>query len=528
VVDDSHPHTSNGHNRERTRDFVVHHDPVLEMIVVAALFSGDEAAVAKVLSTVRADSFQEPKLRAAFEGARRLAELGRAIAVDSLPTVARLDRDGVEFLRGLVRDRPTAPPDIHALLDQLLYDGVRMRVSTHEVNDLLEAMRDPMRDRGETLALARKIVEALDSVAAGGGVFERAITGYEASRAVLAEPTVFLWDEVIASDSVVELAGKSATGKSTLAFMLAVAGANPTSEPVSLFGRKVNPIARGKRVLTVNEENGRKSAVKAIDKAIEIFGLPPEETWERIWLFARAGIKGRGRSWDELVAAARRGEIGMSVFDTRARIFRCFGPSKDEETQAAVAEAVQDFVSASGGAALVVSHATKAGEGNDIEDIAGSAQRGAAADVILMVSADRKQGRVLSSTLTFAKLRDGDEVPSPVTYSTARGEGGKWVLAHGEAAPKDDGVAPTERVHELLVAKGEKTKTEIATELHMSDKSVQLAIDVLKGGERLHIRKGVTPNGRKTWFFGAVEAGAIDDYFKAHPRPKKGSRRGEK
>jgi len=104
-----------------------------------------------------------------------------------------------------------------------------------------------------------------------------AILGYDASRAVLAEPVSWLWDGIIATHHHVEAAGKSGSGKSTWAIGLAVAAANPTDAPVSFLGRVVAPIPHDRWVCIVNEENGRQSAVAHIDRWIEILGLPPRE-----------------------------------------------------------------------------------------------------------------------------------------------------------------------------------------------------------------------------------------------------------
>jgi hypothetical protein len=56
----------------------------------------------------------------------------------------------------------------------------------------------------------------------------------------------------------------------------------------------------------------------------------------------------------------------------------------------------------------------------DIEDVSGSAQRGGGADMTIMLTTEREDGRVLASKVVFVKLRDGvDEHPKPVTFSTA-------------------------------------------------------------------------------------------------------------
>lgn len=347
------------------------------------------------------------------------------------------------------------------------------------------------------------------------------VTGYAASRAVLesASAVPWVWSGIIASGHAVEVCGPSASGKSTFTTLLAVATANP-GEPVQLLGREVTPIAPGKAVLLVNEENGRASAVRQIDRAIEVLGLPPEQTWERVMLVSRAGVRARpltgdevqaparGDKWAAIVRAARDGAFGLVVLDTRAKIFVGLGASRDEEAGADASAMVTRLAEVAGCPVIVVSH-TRKGGGEDLDDVSGSVQRAAGADVVLIVRAKKSRGGgVESSRIAVAKLRDDDggEWPEPMAFTLAR-EDEHWTLS--SAAEDDDGDedgdgAAHERVHALLTRRGEMTGRQIRDELRMSNKALTEALRVL-GAERRLTSSTRSVGGRPRQMYAATE-----------------------
>lgn len=325
-----------------------------------------------------------------------------------------------------------------------------------------------------------------------------AISGYEASRAVLAEPVPWIWGHIVASTHAVEVCGGTGSGKTTLAALLVAARAN-TGAPVRVLGHEVEPAPAGKKILAVLEENAKQSSVAQIDRACEVLGLDPRATWSRIVLLARAGVRARWLSsddaeavaalrnprdaWTAILATAQAGVWGLIVLDTRAKILGGFGASKDEESQAEAARIVTSLVEAAGCAVLVLSHERKGGAagGDDLDAVSGSVQRAGGADVVLVVRAERERGRVMASTVTLAKQRDdlGGEWPEPMTFALAR-KGDAWTLADG-AAPGDDARAH-ERVHALLSAEGEMTARQVRDALGMSNKRAAEALGVLVAG----------------------------------------------
>lgn len=350
-----------------------------------------------------------------------------------------------------------------------------------------------------------------------GELRDLVITGYDASCAVLAEPVDWIWEGVIASSHQVEACGQTGSGKSLWAFGLAVAMANPGTEPIDFLGRKVKPMAPGRFVLIVNEENGKKSAVTQINRWIEILGLPPRETWARIVLASRLGLKARdgvsdddarnpaqGDLWASLLHAASHDLFGLIVLDTRARIFRQFGDTKNEDSQAAVSDAITELVELATCPVIVVSHLRKGG-GDDLDDVSGSAQRAAGADVVLGFRAERSKGEVLSTTVTFLKLRDGiEDHPEPIAFAIGRDDAGRWRCVLGGSAKPTDQPAH-ERVFALLHRDGEKTKTAIAEALKINAQTLERAISVLFAEKRITKEK-VTIGGRPRDLFRAKQA----------------------
>jgi predicted ABC-type transport system involved in lysophospholipase L1 biosynthesis ATPase subunit len=86
-----------------------------------------------------------------------------------------------------------------------------------------------------------------------------AFLGAAAYEDQVAEPVDYLWNGYLEASHLATIAGPSGVGKSTLAFLLAAALANPTHQRVRLLGREVTPIPDGKCVCILEEENGRRS-----------------------------------------------------------------------------------------------------------------------------------------------------------------------------------------------------------------------------------------------------------------------------
>jgi hypothetical protein len=304
-----------------------------------------------------------------------------------------------------------------------------------------------------------------------------------------AEPISWFWEGIASVDHHIEISGPSYSGKTTLAMMLAIAAANPTDTPVKILGRVVTPNRGGTYSVIVEEENGKRSAADVLKATCEMLGLPIKETLARVLLIAREGVTAHpvngGNAdtslWGEIIALGYAGHIGALFLDSRARILND-GDSKEESAQARGARILHQAIECCGAPVFVVSHTRKTSNANlSLEDVAGSHQRAAGADVVLLVSADRSAGRIQKSRVTYAKLRDSfDEHPEPVGFAIVKSKG-VWKLTEGAADEKP----AHERVFEHLSMAGEQTASEIGDALTASGKVVAKALGVLLAEQRV-------------------------------------------
>ncbi|HVU01655.1 MAG TPA: AAA family ATPase [Polyangiaceae bacterium] len=326
------------------------------------------------------------------------------------------------------------------------------------------------------------------------------------------EPAEWIWQGVVQAHDHVELSGPSYSGKTTAAFLIAAAMANP-GEPIELFGRLIAPMAAGRRALVVSVENSVSSAKRKLRESVEMLGLPVAETLDRVILIARgapihAHLVGRDDTglWAESVALARTGAIGLTVLDSRARVLTA-ADSRDETEAAQAQAAIHQMTEASGAPVLVVSHTRKGQNGQrgdlSLEDVSGSLQRAAGADVVLLASADRNpDGSIGSTRLVVAKRRDdgGEEHPLPMTFAILRAAGGRPMLS-AESAPRPEDQPTHERVFELLRAGGHRSKAEMREALNLSGASLEKALSVLFAAKRI-VTTDQTIHGRRRTKFG--------------------------
>jgi energy-coupling factor transporter ATP-binding protein EcfA2 len=330
-----------------------------------------------------------------------------------------------------------------------------------------------------------------------------ALLGAGAYEDLQAEPVDYLWEDFLEASHLALIAGPSGVGKSTLLFLLAAALANTTPRRPLLLGRAVNPIPEGKCVVLLEEENGRRSTAANLVWSCEMLGLPVAPTLDRIVTLVRSGVRirhqtDRGDSaFTSLWERAEAGRIGALLIDSWATVCTANDvDSRSEEHQALVAKTLRGFVEVSGGPCVAIAHTRKSGA-ESLEDIAGSHQRGAAMDLVLLVSAEKSEGIVQSSRVTVAKMRDTpDEPPLAAVFTIVR-EGGRHRLVEGKADPSGD--PPHERVHAWLEAQdAPATSWEIRGALKMNNQTLQDAITTLFSERRIRkakkLVKGVERN----------------------------------
>lgn len=332
--------------------------------------------------------------------------------------------------------------------------------------------------------------------------------GFDAIEATAAEPISWAWEGVCTDEHHVEIAGPSYSGKTTLAFLLAAARAH-VGPPVCVLGRKVTPTNGGRFVLVIEEENSLRSSRGKLHASCEMLGIDPRETMDRIILIGRSGIRvgGNDDKWRALHELASEGHIGCTFLDSRARIFP--GESNREEHQALAGREITSLINASCAEVYVISH-TRKGAADSLDDVSGSHQRAAAADVVLLVTAERAEGKVLASKVVFAKLRDGDdEHPAPVTFAIAKNSDGRWQCAVDDEVRPIADEAPHARVLAFLLTNGEQTKNQIREALAMNAKTLETALTVLFAEKKIAKRAKVV-RGRSFDAFTA-KAGSFED-----------------
>jgi hypothetical protein len=277
-----------------------------------------------------------------------------------------------------------------------------------------------------------------------------ALVGYEALREATARPIVWRWQGIAADGHHVEISGPAGGGKTTLASLLIVALANAGANPVKVLGHEVVPIRAGAFVVLIEEENGTHSVRTKLETACDALGLDVASTLDRVVVIVRKNVHMGDEVWEQLSELGSRGGLGAVVIDSRARVLRQ-GESNSEDDQALVAGELFRLIDRARGPVFVISH-TRKGTAAEIEDVSGSAQRGAAADVVVLVTPARnKNGRVVSATVAFAKIRDDvEEHPAQVTFSIVKDDEGRWTLSETSARPSEDRAPPDARILGLL------------------------------------------------------------------------------
>lgn len=276
---------------------------------------------------------------------------------------------------------------------------------------------------------------------------------YDAWEKVDEAPVDWAWEGIAANDSHVEISGPTYSGKTTLAFLLAVASAS-TVGPVNVLGRKVIPISRKRRVLIVEEEDGLEDCWDKLRSACQMLGLDPRTTVSRIAVACRTGFHPGGEVAEMVRTAADMGCFGRIFLDSRARIF-FESKANSEEDQAMAARWVTELINRGQCSVWVIGH-TRKGSADELEDMSGNHQRAAAADVILLVrSKHAKFGNVLSSRVVFKKLRRmkrAKDQPKPVVFSIECDKKDHWQLTHTELTEDDVEVGSDAPLADKIVA----------------------------------------------------------------------------
>lgn len=308
-----------------------------------------------------------------------------------------------------------------------------------------------------------------------------AVTGAETIRDLAARPVRYIWQDIVIAGIIVLLAGGPGEGKTTLLFLVLAARLNPGAA-IALLGRQIAPAPPGKFVVLIEGEHSETSAARKLVGSFRLLGLD-DAGLDRLILVARKAVRLGSDEWLDVVALTRAGLVSDIAIDTVARVAPA--DADNERDQVAIFDQVAQAIEAAPDAdarpvAWAVAHTRKNGTTGDLADVSGSAQRTGQADTVLMMKAERVDGRTVSSKVTFAKLREEpDEYPSPVTFSVTNGS---IVTSVGT---KDDQPLE-ERVLERLRLRPH-TKTALCTELGRNNADVDAAITNLLDAREIQI-----------------------------------------
>jgi hypothetical protein len=345
-----------------------------------------------------------------------------------------------------------------------------------------------------------------------------AVVGRDRILALAAEPVRYVWQDIAVQGTIVLIAGAPGEGKTTLLF-LALAARATTGQAVTLLGRRVEPAPAGQYVVLIEGEHSAGSASRKLVRSLALLGVD-DSALERFIIVARAAVRLGSPAWADVERMVAAGIISDVGIDTVARV----APSdaNDEREQVAIFDAVARTIeSAPAGrqpTVWPVAHTRKNSTTGELGDVSGSAQRTGQADSVLMLRAERVDGRVVSTRVTMAKLREApDEYPAPVTFAVVTGPGREPRLETSGAAPDDS--RPLEaRILDLL-AVGPRTKTALAEALHRSRQDVDDALTHLFVGRDIESTT-ITIRGRPTKAFrGRRETGRDTGPATAGSRP---------
>ncbi|HEY1959269.1 MAG TPA: AAA family ATPase [Polyangiaceae bacterium] len=301
-----------------------------------------------------------------------------------------------------------------------------------------------------------------------------AITGRAALLALASRPVHYLWQDIAIAGIVVVVAGGVGCGKTTLLFLVMAARAN-LAAPVKVLGREVTPAPSRMYVVLLEAEHGDSSAARKLARSCKLLGID-ESALDRVILIARRAVRIGSPAWLDIERLIAAGLVSDVLLDTLARVAPSDANAEGE--QVAIFDRVAQAIERAPAhvpqpVVWVAAHTKKDAVGDALEDVAGSAQRTGQADTVLLVKAERRDGRVISSKVVFAKLReDPDEYPAPVEFAiTPQG-------IASTSSPATDERPLEERILERLKL-GPKTKNALEKDLGRNAADLEDAITSL-------------------------------------------------
>jgi hypothetical protein len=270
------------------------------------------------------------------------------------------------------------------------------------------------------------------------------------------------------------------SGKTTLLFLVLVARAN-TGKPIKVLGRVITPAPHGTYIVLIEGEHSESSAARKFIKSCRLLGVD-EAALDRIIIVARKDARIGSPVWQDVEKLVAAGLVSDIALDTLARVAPA--DANDEREQVHIFNLIATAIDLAPSEATrpvvwPVAH-TRKDAGDDLDGVSGSAQRTGQADTVLMVRAEKRDGKVISSRVTFAKLREEPDVyPVPVEFTVTQS-----AIVMTDAPLADDPRPLEERILERL-ALGAQTKNALATKLGRSPDDIEGAISTLFAGHRI-------------------------------------------
>lgn len=246
-----------------------------------------------------------------------------------------------------------------------------------------------------------------------------AVVGRDAILTFATMAVVYLWQDIAVAGTIVLIAGPPAEGKTTLLFLILAARMN-TGEAVTLLGRHIEPAPTGQWLVIIEGEHSDASTARKLVKSLRLLGLD-DSGLDRCIVVARKAVKLHSPEWLDVQKLVAAGLVSDIAVDTVARVAPA--DANDEREQVGIYDEIARTIELAPDdspkpTAWLAAHTRKNGTSGGLEDVSGSAQRTGQADSVLLIKGEKIGGRTMSTTITFAKLReDPDQYPMPVTFS---------------------------------------------------------------------------------------------------------------
>lgn len=311
-----------------------------------------------------------------------------------------------------------------------------------------------------------------------------ALTGYDKIIRLAGEPISYIWQDIAVPGTINLLAGGPSEGKTTLLFLILAARLH-FGAAIELLGRLIQPAPPDKFVVLIEGEHSEHSTCRKLVKSFMILRLD-DAGLRRVIIVARKAVVLGSPEWQDVVKLVGMGHVSDIAIDTVARVAP--RDANDEKEQVAIfAEVAKALEAAPAGQtqpiSWAVAHTRKNNTSGDLADVSGSVQRVGQADTVMLVKGEKLNGQTVSSTVTFAKLReDPDDYPQPVKFAIAQQSDGAIGISVDDQ--KVDARPLEERVVELL-ERGAMTKSALARGLGRSDADTDEALTVLFAAKRI-------------------------------------------